>query len=132
MGAEWHPYPTTLPTQIIMALRVALLGIVELGLETHFKHFSRTAVRVREGLGKLGFEMYLRREHTGPMVTAFRSRQGVDVAEMVRFLRDERDIVIAQGIGELGSRVFRVGHMGLAATDGYADALVAGLEVFLL
>jgi aspartate aminotransferase-like enzyme len=50
---------------------------------------------------------------------------------VVRFLLREHNIAIARGIGDLREDIIRVGHMGLATSDEYVDALLRGVQGFL-
>jgi alanine-glyoxylate transaminase/serine-glyoxylate transaminase/serine-pyruvate transaminase len=129
--ADWHPYPTTLPTHNVLALRSALLAILNGGLEQHYQRHVVAAQRVRSALGAMGFELFVEGEYACPLITAVKARPEFPVAELLDFLRAEAGIMLGAGIGELRGKIFRVGHMGRAIEDEYVDALLNGVADFL-
>ncbi len=129
--ADWHPYPTTLPTNILKALDAALTRIHQEGIDRHFARFVETSERVRGGLRDMGFEMFVEGQYACPVVSAVRARSEFSVSELTAYLRDERDIMIAGGLGPLEGQIFRVGHMGKATTQEYIDAFLRAMEDFL-
>ena len=129
--ADWHPYPVTLPTNVIKALDVALKRIHSEGLEHHFARFVKASEAVRKGLREMGFTMLVEGRYACPVVSAVRACPKFDVAELSRFLEHERGIMIAGGIGPLKGKIFRVGHMGKASTQEYVDEFLAAVRDFL-
>lgn len=129
--ASWHPYPTTLPTNVIYALLVRLRRIMAEGLETHFEHHLHAAQTVRAGLRRLGFEMFTPEACSSPLLTAVRGLPGMDVEDLRRYLIEEWQIMVSGGLSELKGQIFRVGHIGKAASDEYVDRFLAGVEAYL-
>jgi len=129
--AQWHPYPTTVPTQNILALRKSLKTILHRGLETHFARYRQAAERVREGLKALGFRLLVEGEYASPLTTAVLAEPLVSADELRRYLKEKHGILIASGLGELRGRIFRVGHMGKAASPEYVEAFLRGVEDYL-
>lgn len=129
--ADWHPYPTTMPTQNIIALRASLQRILSNGLENHYAKHIRAAGQVRTGLREMGFELFVEGKHACPLITAVKARPEFQVDSLARFLRDEHGIMIGGGIAELRGKIFRVGHMGRAASDEYVEAFLVAMEDFL-
>jgi alanine-glyoxylate transaminase/serine-glyoxylate transaminase/serine-pyruvate transaminase len=129
--ASWHPYPTTLPTNNIVALITSLRHILADGLEAHYDRFIQASSGVRTGLMRLGFEMYTPEEHTSPLLSAVRGLPGMDIAEFRRYLQDEWRIMISGGLGALSGQIFRIGHIGKASSEGYSQHLLRGIETYL-
>jgi aspartate aminotransferase-like enzyme len=129
--ADWHPYPTTLPTQNVLALRTALRRILAKGLDEHYAEHVRAAERVRSGLCQMGFELFVRGEAACPLVTAVKARPGLKVEDLIQFLREQHGIMISGGVGKLRGKIFRVGHMGRAISDEYMDAFLTAVADFL-
>ena len=127
----WHPTPVTLPTNIILALRTSLLKIVAMGLEAHFKKYLWASQAVRTGLRGLGFEMFVEDECASPIVTGVCARPEFGLDEMSKWLVTQRDIAIGGGLGELSGKMFRVGHLGKAATREYLVDFLFAMEEFL-
>ena len=128
---SWHPTPVTLPTNIILAARTSLLKIVDMGLEAHFEKYRRASQTVREGLRSLGFEMFVEDVCASPIVTGVCRRPEFELSEMSQWLVDQRNIAIGGGLGELSSKMFRVGHLGKAATREYLVDFLFAMEEFL-
>lgn len=129
--AAWHPYPTTLPTNLIVALRTSLRSILAGGMEAYYARHVQAAKTVRDRLKQLGFELFAAEEHTSPLITAVRGLPGMDIADLRRYLVDEWQIMISGGLEELAGKIFRVGHIGKAASTEYVEQFLAGVEAYL-
>lgn len=128
--ADWHPYPTTIPTHNIVALRVSLQSILSNGLENHYAKHVRAAKRVRDGLREMGFDLFVEGEYACPLITSVKAGPEFQVDELTRFLRDEHGIMIGGGIAALKGQIFRVGHMGRAASDEYVEDFLVAVKIF--
>jgi alanine-glyoxylate transaminase / serine-glyoxylate transaminase / serine-pyruvate transaminase len=126
MWGAWHPSPTTMPTNVMVALAAALDELMACGLEAHQARLAQAAARVREGLGELGFEMVIPNGWASPVTTAVWALPGMDVHHYLDWMRRERGLRLGGGLGDLADRAFRVGHMGRASqpdvVDGYLSA----------
>ncbi len=129
--ADWHPYPTTLPTNNILALQVSLRRILEEGLTAFQARHRMAAQRVRDGLRELGFPLMVEEPLAAPIITAVGSYPGRTAEEFAAFLRHEHGILIGGGMGPLRGKMCRVGHMGRAHSEGYIAAFLAGAEEFI-
>jgi len=129
--ASWHPYPTTLPTNNVLALLTALRRIVAGGLETFYVRHAQAAHTVRSQLAAWGFEMLTEEAYTSPLITAVCGLPGLDIADLRRYLVDEWQIMISGGLDDLAGQIFRVGHIGKAASAEYTDAFLQGMEAYL-
>jgi alanine-glyoxylate transaminase/serine-glyoxylate transaminase/serine-pyruvate transaminase len=129
--ASWHPYPTTLPTNNIVALLVSLCRIFDRGLEAHYAQFAQVAQTIRSRLAQLGFEMLTPEAHTSPLITAVRGLPGMDIDDFRRYLVAEWQIMIAGGLEELSGKIFRVGHIGKATSPEYVERFLDGVDAYL-
>ncbi|MEJ2732556.1 MAG: alanine--glyoxylate aminotransferase family protein [Anaerolineae bacterium] len=129
--ASWHPYPTTLPTNLIVALLTSLRHIVGGGLAAYYDRHTRAARVIRGGLSQLGFEMFASEAYTSPLLTAVCGLPGMDVEDLRRYLVEEWQIMVSGGLEELRGKIFRVGHLGKAASDEYSERLLLGVEDYL-
>ena len=129
--ASWHPYPTTLPTNVIYALLIRLRRIMEEGLEAQFQRHLHAAQSVRMGLQRLGFEMFTPEAYGSPLLTAVRGLPGMDVEDLRRYLIEEWQIMVSGGLSEMRGQVFRIGHIGKATSQEYVDQFLAGVEAYL-
>jgi alanine-glyoxylate transaminase/serine-glyoxylate transaminase/serine-pyruvate transaminase len=128
---SWHPTPVTVPVNIILGLLVSLRKIVDGGLEAHIAKYARASRIVRAGLRNIGFEMFVPDEVAAPIVTAVKARSEFEVKEFIRWLEKERGLAIGGGLGELAGKIFRVGHLGKAATREYLMDFLFAVEEFL-
>ncbi len=129
--ASWHPYPTTLPTNNIVALLVSLRRILDIGLEAYYRRHIQAAQMVRTRLKEWDFRMLTAEAHTSPLITAMYGLPGMDIADLQRYLVDEWQIMISGGLDELKGQIFRVGHIGKAASEEYSQQFLAGVEAYL-
>jgi alanine-glyoxylate transaminase/serine-glyoxylate transaminase/serine-pyruvate transaminase len=129
--ADWHPYPTTLPTNNIVALHQSLKDIFAEGPIQHFRSFERAAARVREGLGELGFTLYPDPEYAAPVISALNGQPGVDLGDMSKYLLAEYGVMVSGGLGELKGKIIRVGHMGRGRDPRNVERLIDGARAYL-
>lgn len=127
----WHPSPTTVPTNAMDALDVAVHDVLCRSREQNHARFVAAASRVREGLRELGFRMLIPDEHTSPVTTAVWALPDMDVSDYLGWLRREHGLRLGGGLGDLAGRVFRVGHMGRAAEPEVVDAYLRATAEYL-
>jgi alanine-glyoxylate transaminase/serine-glyoxylate transaminase/serine-pyruvate transaminase len=128
---SWHPSPVTLPVNNILGLLTSLRKIMQGGLEAHFAKYARASQAVRSGLAGMGFEMFVPEAFAAPVVTAVKARPEFEVAELSGWLTAERGIAIGGGLGELAGKIFRVGHLGLAAQPDRIAEFLQAVDDFL-
>ena len=78
----------------------------------------------------MGLELFSPDEERSAIVTAILTPEGVDARELCLALRDRFGITVAGGHGELGARMFRIGHIGHYDVFDITTALAA-VEVLL-
>ncbi len=130
---EWpnHPYPMTLPSNIIVALDRALERIFAEGLEARFERHRRVAALLREGLEHLGFKVFADRRWASPTVTVATPPEGINPSALIETLRVQHRIAVAGGLDHLAGRVIRIGHLGNQATPEMVRRLMKALEACL-
>jgi alanine-glyoxylate transaminase/serine-glyoxylate transaminase/serine-pyruvate transaminase len=129
--ASWHPHPTTMPTSVVLAMQASLRAIQAEGAQALYARHAWAARAVRSGLQALGFEMFVGDEFASPLTTAVRALPDIPASRLQRFLLHERGIMISGGIEELSGQIFRVGHMGKAASRDYVLPFLFAVEEFL-
>jgi len=127
----WHPTPVTVPVNILLGVLARLRKILKNGLEKHLAKYVRASRIVRAGLRNAGFEMFVPDEYASPVVTAVKARPEFEVAELSQWLENERGLAIGGGLGELAGKIFRVGHLGQAASREYLLDFLVAVEEFL-
>lgn len=131
-GAE-RTYHHTAPINMNYALREALRLVAEEGLVARWERHQANAELFWQGLDDLGLECHVDREFRLPSLTTVRVPSGVDAKQVTRTLLEEYNIEIANGLGQLAGKVWRVGLMGynsrrenvVLLLDTFARALAA-------
>ncbi len=123
--------PFTPAVSIVVALDVAVGMLLEEGLDNAFARHATLGRACREGAKAMGLELFSPDEERSAIVTAILVPEGVNARDLVIALRDRFGITVAGGHGELGERLFRIGHIG------YYDILdittvLAAVEVLLV
>ena len=104
--------PFTPAVTLVAALDAALGLLLEEGLDAAFARHAALGRACREGAKAMGLELFSPDEERSAVVTAILTPDGVDAKELVLELRDRFGITVAGAHGELGSRMFRIGHIG--------------------
>jgi len=104
--------PFTPAVTIVAGLDVALGLLLAEGLEAAFARHAALGRACREGAKAMGLELFSPDEERSAIVTAILTPEGVDARELVLALRDRFGITVAGGHGDLGSKMFRIGHIG--------------------
>ena len=130
--SDWHPYPVTMPTNTVLALRTSLQDLLAEGVANRIQHYSRLASRLRNGIRELGLRLFASEDCLAPVLTGVISPDGVPSSVIVNYLLNEHGIKISGGFGdEMKERIFRVGHMGPTLTESDIDDVLNGLDAFL-
>jgi len=106
--------PFTPATNLIAALGAALDLIDAEGLDAVFARHHALAEATRAAMLAAGLELFAQAGFRSDTVTAVHAPAGLDSSALVRFAREERNVLISGGQGELKGRIFRIGHMGMA------------------
>ena len=117
--------PFTPAVTLVAALDVALGMLLDEGLEVAFARHAALGRACREGAKAMGLELFSPDEERSAVVTAILTPEGVDARELVLELRDRFGITVAGGHGELGARMFRIGHIGYYDVLDITTALTA-------
>jgi len=123
--------PFTPAVTTVASLDVALGLLLDEGLENVFARHAALGRACREGAKAMGLELYSPDEERSAVVTAIITPDGVDAKELVLELRDRFGITVAGAHGELGTRMFRIGHIGYYDVLDITTALTA-VETLLL
>jgi alanine-glyoxylate transaminase/serine-glyoxylate transaminase/serine-pyruvate transaminase len=115
-------FPYTQATNLIYALREALLMLQEEGLPNVFRRHHRHAEATRAAVRAWGLEIVCEepREYSSSMTAVF-TPEGHDADELRRVILEEFDMSLGTGLSKLAGRVFRVGHLG-----SFNDLMLAG------
>jgi aspartate aminotransferase-like enzyme len=117
--------PFTPAVTVVASLDVALGLLLEEGLDAAFARHAALGRACREGAKAMGLELFSPDEERSAIVTAILTPDGVNAKELVLELRDRFGITVAGGHGELGTRMFRIGHIGYYDVLDITTALTA-------
>jgi len=121
--------PWTPAVSIVFALSVALDMMLKEGLSNIFARHARVGQAAREGIKSLGLSLFADEKYASDTVTAVSVKDGLDVKEMLKILREEYQIVLAGGQQSLQGKIFRIGHLGLITEEDIKEILSALREV---
>jgi len=127
---DWHPTPVTMSSNDLTALRVGLDQLMAEGVENRMARYRILALRLREGLRRLGFRLYTPDEKMVPILTAAWAPQGVSSLEILDHLAQNYHIKISSGLGELKEKLFRIGTMSPVVGEGDVDEVLEALSTF--
>lgn len=128
--ADWHPFPVTMATNNIMALRTSLEQLLQEGIPQRLERYHQLALRLRAGLRKIGFQPFTSDELMVPVLTAVYGLPGVPTTRIVDYMAEEHKIKISGGLGVLKDKIFRIGHMSPILQPDDIDQVVNALEKF--
>ena len=117
--------PFTPAVTLVASLDVALGLLLDEGLDSAFARHAALGRACREGSKAMGLELFSPDEERSAVVTAILTPEGVDAKELVLELRDRFGITVAGAHGELGTRMFRIGHIGYYDVLDITTALTA-------
>jgi alanine-glyoxylate transaminase/serine-glyoxylate transaminase/serine-pyruvate transaminase len=129
--ADWHPFPVTLATNNIVALRASLDDLLEDGIERRLERYRSLALYLRHGLRRIGMTPYTPDEQMAPVITAAFGPAGVPTSQIVSYLANTHKIKIAGGLGLLKDKIIRIGHMSPTVTAVELDRVLQALGDYL-
>lgn len=124
-------YHHTAPISANFALYEGLRMLAQEGLEARWARHRHCAEQLWEGLAALDLTLLIPQPYRMVTVTTVRVPDGVNEALVRGRLREEFNIEIAGGLGELKGKVWRVGLMGHSAREENVAALLGGLDQIL-
>ena len=119
--------PWTPAISLMYGLDHALQQMLAQGdMESVYAFHQNIARYTRDGLKALGLKLVATEEkYASNTVTAAYLPEGIKDEDLLNMLRDDYDIIAAEGRGLLAGRVFRIGHMGYVSTEDIDDVLAA-------
>jgi aspartate aminotransferase-like enzyme len=109
--AEWMT-PSTPSIGHIFALQSKLAEIFNETLPARFARHARTNALVRDWVRARGFEFFAEEGFRSVTLTCVENNRGIDVARLVRELRERHHLVIDGGYGKIKGETFRLSNMG--------------------
>lgn len=137
---DWRPmleenrrgyFPYTPATLLLFGLREALRMLLEEGLANVFARHHRLAEAVRRAVRAWDLAILCQRmEEYSNSLTAVVVPERINADAIVRMAAERLNLSLGKGLGRLGGRVFRIGHLG-ALNELEVLATLAGVEMAL-
>ncbi len=122
-------YPYTPAVGLLNGLDRACGMLLEEGLENVFARHFRIAEGVRAAVNAWGLDLCAAdRSVYSDTVSAIRTPEGFDAADIVTHAADRYGVAFGVGLGEVAGKVFRIGHLG-SLTDVMALSGIATAEM---
>ena len=124
-------FPYTPPTNLLYALREALLMLNEEGLRNVFKRHDRHAEATRAAVRAWGLEIVCENplEYSSSLTAVFMP-PGYDADKLRAVILEYFDMSLGAGLSKLAGKVFRIGHLG-AFNDLMLAGTLCGVEMGL-
>jgi alanine-glyoxylate transaminase/serine-glyoxylate transaminase/serine-pyruvate transaminase len=124
-------YHHTPSTTLHYGFREGLRLTLEEGLENRWRRHRANAEYLWEKLEGLDLSLHVRPDHRLPPLTTVQIPNGVDDVKARARLRDEFNIEIAGGFGQLKGKVWRIGLMGFSSRKENVALLAEALREVL-
>ncbi|MBX3069203.1 MAG: alanine--glyoxylate aminotransferase family protein [Thermomicrobiales bacterium] len=126
---ENNRFPYTPSVSEMYALESTLTQTLEEGVERVAWRHQTIAKACREGVKALGLELWpVREEIAAGCVTAVKMPDGLTDEQIRGTMRHRYGVMISPGYGDLNGKLFRLGHMGMAAHPTMLASQLAILE----
>ncbi len=109
--------PYTPNISMIVALAEVISLLQAEGLPAVYRRHQQMGEATRAAIQALGLALFADPEFASDVVTAVQSPEGLDSTELVKRVRDDHNILISGGQGELKGKIFRIGHLGCAGIE---------------
>ena len=120
---EKGQHPTTPPISLFYSLDLALELMLEEGREAIFARHQQAGDYVRSRVRALGLKLLADHPYASNTVSAVYTPAGIDTKALLKTLREDDNVVLAGGQGQLEGKIFRIGHLGNFAEQDLAAAI---------
>lgn len=111
-----HTTPYTPAVNLVIALHSALKMLKEEGLENVLARHKSNAMLLRNSLRQMGLRLFVEDDSKASYaVTSVYPPEGVTVPDIRRILKDDYDIIVANGQNDLKDKIFRIGTLGFVS-----------------
>lgn len=126
--------PFTPAVNLIVGLNTALKMIKEEGIENMNARHKKYAMALRAAIRALNLKLFVEKdENASWSITSILPPEGISVPDIRKVLKEDYDIVVANGQNQLKDKIFRMGTLGfvcerdLIASVGALEATLAKL-----
>lgn len=104
--------PSTPVIPLIYALESKLREILDEGLDARYARHARLNAMVHEWVRRNGFDFFATDGFRSKSLTCVKNNREIDVAALVRLMRENHQIAIDGGYGKIKGTTFRISNMG--------------------
>jgi len=106
-------FPYTPATGLLFGLEEALNLLFGEGLDNVFARHARLGEGVRRAVNAWGLELVAQNPADySPVLTAVYTPEGIDADKLIALTESRLNLALGNGLGPLGGRAFRIGHLG--------------------
>ncbi len=116
-------HPTTPPISLFYALDLALELMLDEGRDAIFERHQKAGDYVRARAKAFGLELLADHPYASNTVSAIRVPAGIDDKPLLKILREQDHVVLANGQTQLEGKIIRIGHLGYFAQQDLAATL---------
>jgi alanine-glyoxylate transaminase / serine-glyoxylate transaminase / serine-pyruvate transaminase len=127
-NAEKRPYHHTAPAHQYYALLAALQYIKAKGLEQIWQEQQEVHEYFALEMEKRGWRFFVNKEHRLPQLNTMLLPDGLNDAAGRTQLRQQFNIEVGAGLGEMAGKLWRIGIMGANVKTGAVDQLLSALD----
>jgi aspartate aminotransferase-like enzyme len=110
---------------LICALKETLRLMTEEGIENTWKRHERLKQCTRKAIKAMGLNLLTADEEASSAITSILPPEGIEVKQIRKKLKEDWQIVVADGQAELQGKIFRIGHLGFVCDRDLLTALSA-------
>jgi aspartate aminotransferase-like enzyme len=110
---------------LICALRETLRLMRAEGVEKAWKRHERLKQCTRRSVQAMGLELLTIDSEGSSAITAIKPPAGIEVKQIRKKLKEDWQIVVADGQADLQGKIFRIGHLGFVCDRDVLTALSA-------
>lgn len=121
-SGEKDQTPTTPAIPQIMALNYQCNKLVAEGMENVWARHEAMANIVRDW-AKKNFGLFAPEEFASNTLTAIANTRGIDIASLIKTIKEKYNVMFGNGYGSLKEKNFRIAHMGDMDVDSLKQLL---------
>ena len=120
-STAWTP-----AVNLFVGLNTALQMMKEEGLENIWERHRKIGTALREGVKAIGLKLLAKDEKTASnSITAILPPEGISVPDIRKIMKNDYDIVVANGQNKLKDKIFRMGTLGFVSERDTITAIGA-------
>lgn len=124
--------PFTPAVSLISSLHTSLEMIKEEGIENVNKRHKKLSLALRSAIKTIGLKLFVEDDNNASYaITSILPPEGITVPDIRKTLKDDYDIIVANGQGSLENKIFRIGTLGFVCERDLIMA-VGALEASLI